>query len=89
MPHPLRKCCLVEGCSAQTHGKPYCHAHGKDRGKTVLISTEQRARMRSDCCNAPVTDGQRHEYGRQYCLKCKGACCWHTHMPILMSQLRG
>ena len=76
---PRRTSCLVEGCTAQTYGKSYCRAHNKNRVKTVVISDEQRAHMRSDCCDAHCIDGTRHEYGKQYCTKCKGACLWHPH----------
>ncbi len=71
------KVCLVEGCKAPTHGKSYCRAHIKDKAKYMVISSDQRAHMRSNCCNARCTDGAPHEYGKQYCLRCKSPCIWH------------
>lgn len=72
------KSCTVAECDARpVRGKPYCHAHLKDQGKPKVISRDQRAKMRSDCCNAAVTEGEQHDYGKQYCDKCKHACCWH------------
>ena len=87
--HQQHKSCLVDGCTAQTHGKTYCHAHIKNKGKVEVISDAQRSHMRSDCCNAPCLDGPRHEYGRQYCRKCKAGCCWHPHVLLAAHQPLG
>jgi hypothetical protein len=79
MNHHPYKACLVDGCSEQTYGKPYCHKHAKNKGKVTLITSDQRRFMRSDCCDATCVDGPKHEYGKQYCTKCKAPCLWHPH----------
>ena len=71
------KVCRVDGCTSKTYGKEYCHAHIKEHGRPAAITKEQRSLMRSDCCEGHCDDGERHEYGRQYCAKCKAACLWH------------
>jgi hypothetical protein len=73
----------VDGCTAQAYGKPYCHAHMKNKGKVTTITDAQRSHMRSDCCDAHCTDGPRHEYGKQYCSKCKAGCLWHPFTAMM------
>lgn len=73
-----KKQCIVEGCHQQTRGKDYCGKHLKGKKVAVVISSEARRSMRSGCCSAACTQGKRHEYGEQYCAKCKEACSWKT-----------
>jgi hypothetical protein len=77
MPTVARSTCAVDGCTNHAHGKAYCHTHMKDKGKSTVITDAERLHMRSDCCEAACIDGPRHDYGKQYCAKCKQACCWH------------
>jgi len=80
--HHQHKACLVDGCTTPTYGKTYCRAHIKNKLKSVVITEDQRSHMRSDCCDAHCIDGTRHEYGKQYCVKCKAACLWHPSMLL-------
>ncbi|MDD4319578.1 MAG: hypothetical protein PHW10_04630 [Candidatus Peribacteraceae bacterium] len=77
------KACLVDGCTAPTYGKTYCHEHIKNKGKAAVITADQRLHMRSDCCEALCVDGPRHEYGKQYCAKCKAGCLWHPFTAMI------
>ncbi|HBH19606.1 MAG TPA: hypothetical protein DEB30_05420 [Candidatus Peribacter riflensis] len=68
----------MNGCRSPSHGRSYCHKHAKiGRENGVVFTPEQRSHMRSLCCGAACTAGAQHEYGNQYCQKCKTACCWH------------
>ncbi|MEI8230405.1 MAG: hypothetical protein WCG83_04695 [Candidatus Peregrinibacteria bacterium] len=80
---PQHKNCLVDGCTTPTHGKSYCRIHIKDRVKNMVITTEQRSHMRSDCCGALCTEGVQHEYGKQYCGKCKNGCVWAPGTAVM------
>ena len=77
IPSPY-KACLVDGCTGRTYGKAYCRKHIKLKAKSVVYTVAQRAQMRSSCCNASCMEEKSHEYGKQYCTKCKQPCCWHT-----------
>ena len=74
MNYAKSKACLVEGCKGRTYGKTYCIKHFKQY--PVTISAQARLQMRSDCHNAPCVNGEKHEYGAQYCATCKEACQW-------------
>ncbi len=69
--------CLVAGCGKATQGKQYCSKHASPNQRRSL-STDLRALIRSECCDAKCTIGEVHEYGEQYCTKCKQPCCWKT-----------
>ena len=69
---------------AKTTNKPNRHSQGRSYGPrqfrgpkpAVVITKEIRATMRSSCCQAGCVAGEKHEYGEQYCAKCKQACQW-------------
>ncbi len=71
--------CPIGQCGVATGGKPYCpkHMDVKERRK---LSSSLRSLIRSDCCEAACTQGDLHEFGEQYCTKCKKPCCWKTVM---------
>lgn len=59
----------------QVRGKLYCSKHLLTHGKQKMTK-ETQALLRSHCCSAPCTVGVKHEYGEQYCAKCKLTCIW-------------
>jgi hypothetical protein len=71
-----QKICMVPGCGRKSHGKQYCGSHMKEMREKAVISKEVLARMRSSCCSAKCSTGDKHEYGEQYCTKCGAGCCW-------------
>ena len=72
--------CGIEGCTAQTRGRHYCAKHLREKRLPQVISNEARLTMRSSCCNAACVEkeGEKHEYGKQFCSKCHEACQWKT-----------
>lgn len=94
MPRKARKC-SVEGCEGKHVGRGYCMKHyqymrwhGKldvIRPKGGMVPSVIPPRdlssyvMLSACCTAPVHQGRPHEYGKQHCTACKGACMWKWH----------
>jgi hypothetical protein len=52
----------------------------KEMRAKAVIPKDVLARMRSSCCKAKCSSGSQHEYGKQYCTKCGGGCCWT--MPV-------
>lgn len=72
-----RKNCAIEGCTdRQAPRKEYCWKHLNERKETAGITKEMRPHMKSSCCGVSCTQGEDHEYGKQYCNKCKQACMW-------------
>ncbi|MFH0770801.1 MAG: hypothetical protein V1926_05525 [Candidatus Peregrinibacteria bacterium] len=74
MPVPLHTTCKAQGCRSPSHGKLHCRRHALK--EITVITPDQRAHMRSLCCSALCEAGKHHEYGNQYCGKCKEPCCW-------------
>ncbi len=74
----MKTVCKVEGCKGQTRGKEYCGKHMRGKKVPVVITAAARLNMRSSCHNAACEHGEKHEYGQQYCSKCKQACQWKT-----------
>ena len=68
--------CIVEGCGKETKGKAFCTMHLKDKSRKLTVPAAQQKTLRSLCCDAVCTKGERHEYGEQYCGKCKEPCLW-------------
>ncbi|MFA5799913.1 MAG: hypothetical protein WC840_03050 [Candidatus Peribacteraceae bacterium] len=79
IPAPANNVCKVHGCRSPSQGKSYCRRHTpKGRAGGMVFTVERRSHMRSVCCNAACADGKQHEYGKQYCGRCKEPCCWHA-----------
>jgi hypothetical protein len=79
LPHPdIHKkhvICRVIDCGKATDGKQYC-VKLMNIDERRKLPTDMRATIRSSCCGAKCTVGEAHEYGEQYCSKCKQACAW-------------
>lgn len=76
MMHSQKKTCEAEECALkQVRGKVYCIKHLQTHGKQKMTK-ETQTLLRSNCCNAPCTVGEKHEYGEQYCNKCSHTCIW-------------
>jgi len=71
-----KKICDAEGCGLKPlRGKSYCSKHLATHGKQKMTK-EMQLMLRSACCNVACTVGERHEYGEQYCSRCKQGCIW-------------
>ena len=71
-----KKNCTAEGCTLkQLKGKLFCGKHLPIHGRQKMTK-ETQALVRSNCCNASCSVGEKHEYGEQYCNKCKLTCIW-------------
>ncbi len=70
-----RENCPAKGCGKPSHGKPYCLRHVTAAQRRVLPQEVLR-NIRSLCCEASCTSGPVHDYGEQYCSKCKEPCPW-------------
>ena len=72
-----KKTCISDGCEhKQARGKQHCWRHLKELKAKQVMSKEDQALIRSQCCHAACTIGEKHEYGEQYCKKCEQACIW-------------
>jgi hypothetical protein len=70
-----RGICLVADCGKVCDGRQYCKEHATPEQRRA-IKSHLRTLIVSDCCEAACTKGEGHDYGEQYCSKCKLACCW-------------
>ena len=90
MARPKRKC-TVEGCEGKHVGRGFCMKHYQQmrfhgklqplKPRNRVVSAEAPRDMSSyvmisECCRATVTEGDWHEYGKQYCDGCGEACLW-------------
>ena len=73
--HKKHVICRVIDCGKATDGKQYC-VKNMNIDERRKLPTDMRSTIRSACCGAKCTIGEPHEYGEQYCSKCKEACAW-------------
>ncbi len=80
MEEAVKNACLIKDCKGRTDGGNYCKKHIKGKKPPTVITAEARLFMRSQCCKAACEHGKRHEYGEQYCAKCKEPCEWRVSL---------
>lgn len=89
-----KKHCKIRGCKRPYYAKGYCqldYLAQRRRSKTQRKEAVKEGRaarslrnyvMISACCKRTVSEGAVHEYGKQYCDKCKEACLWSYELRV-------
>lgn len=72
-----QKNCTAEGCGHKpARGKRLCIQHLNELKEKQKMTPAMQMLIRSNCCSAGCVIGVKHEYGEQYCKKCKEGCVW-------------
>ncbi len=79
--------CTMKDCGADHYAKGLCRAHyQKQRSKSIDqkmgMKPRKKRMMLSVCCSKETMEGPAHDYGSQYCGKCKQPCYWRYNFSL-------
>lgn len=75
--------CTIKNCSGKHVAKGLCGKHYQQYRTEHMMSMPRRKNtLLSVCCSKEIYEGPAHDYGKQYCSKCKEPCYWKSSTPL-------